>query len=146
MPVWPFTLSGRLPIDALVGRYPTNKLIGRGSLLERPKAFISVTYVLKIVCGISPSFPGLSPSGGQVTHALLSRLPLPFLAEAKRFARLACIKRAASVHPEPRSNSLIEITLLPSTIQLLKCQTRPLRNRSNASILAALGSVNPFCA
>jgi hypothetical protein len=36
--------------------------------------------------------------------------------------------------------------LLPSTIQLLKCQTRPLRNRSNDSILVALGTVNPFCA
>ncbi len=24
VPVWPITLSGRLPIDVLVGRYPTN--------------------------------------------------------------------------------------------------------------------------
>ena len=24
VPVWPYTLSGRLPIVALVGRYPTN--------------------------------------------------------------------------------------------------------------------------
>ena len=24
VPVWPFTLSGRLPVFALVGRYPTN--------------------------------------------------------------------------------------------------------------------------
>jgi hypothetical protein len=29
VPVWPVTLSGRLPVEALVGRYPTNKLIGR---------------------------------------------------------------------------------------------------------------------
>ncbi len=29
VPMWPFTLSGRLPIVALVGLYPTNKLIGR---------------------------------------------------------------------------------------------------------------------
>jgi hypothetical protein len=27
--VWPVTLSGRLPVKALVGHYPTNKLIGR---------------------------------------------------------------------------------------------------------------------
>ena len=27
--MWPSTLSGRLPVDALVGHYPTNKLIGR---------------------------------------------------------------------------------------------------------------------
>ncbi len=33
--MWPDTLSGRLPIVALVGRYPTNKLIGRGAILKR---------------------------------------------------------------------------------------------------------------
>ncbi len=32
VPVWPFTLSGRLPVVALVGRYPANKLIGRGPI------------------------------------------------------------------------------------------------------------------
>ncbi len=32
VPVWPITLSGRLPIVALVSRYLTNKLMGRGSL------------------------------------------------------------------------------------------------------------------
>ena len=26
--MWPVTLSGRLPVDALVSRYLTNKLIG----------------------------------------------------------------------------------------------------------------------
>ncbi len=34
VPVWPNTLSGRLPITALVGCYPTNKLIGYRPLLE----------------------------------------------------------------------------------------------------------------
>ncbi len=29
VPVWPYTLSGRLLIVALVGLYPTNKLIRR---------------------------------------------------------------------------------------------------------------------
>ncbi len=29
VPMWPITLSGRLPIEVLVGHYPTNKLIGR---------------------------------------------------------------------------------------------------------------------
>ncbi len=35
VPVWLTTLSGQLPIIALVGRYPTNKLIGLGAILER---------------------------------------------------------------------------------------------------------------
>ena len=33
--MWPVTLSGRLPIDALVSLYLTNKLIGHKPLLER---------------------------------------------------------------------------------------------------------------
>ena len=55
---------------------------------------------------------------GQVTHALLTRPPLsrkPFLPEGilgKRFVRLACVKHAASVHPEPGSNSHVDILSL----------------------------------
>ena len=32
VPMWPVTLSGRLPVEALVGHHPTNKLIGRGPI------------------------------------------------------------------------------------------------------------------
>src|SRR5699024_1208157 len=39
VPVWPVTLSGRLPVKALVSHYPTNKLIGRESIQNRPKTF-----------------------------------------------------------------------------------------------------------
>ncbi len=38
VPVWPYTLSGRLPIAALVSRYLTNKLMGRGSIPKRKQA------------------------------------------------------------------------------------------------------------
>ena len=47
----------------------------------------------------------------QVTHALLTRPPLShkiFISEENQiecFVRLACVKHAASVHPEPGSNS-----------------------------------------
>ena len=50
----------------------------------------------------------------QVTHALLTRPPLShkiFISEEnqiKRFVRLACVKHAASVHPEPGSNSHVK--------------------------------------
>jgi hypothetical protein len=37
--VWPDTLSGRLPVVALVGHHPTNKLIGRGPIPHHPKGF-----------------------------------------------------------------------------------------------------------
>ena len=40
-----------------------------------------------------------------VTYVLLSRLPLYLATEAAVLVRLACIKRTASVRPEPGSNS-----------------------------------------
>ncbi len=39
VPVWLIILSDQLTIRALVGHYPTNKLMVRGPILERPKPF-----------------------------------------------------------------------------------------------------------
>ncbi len=58
VPVWPFTLSGRLPVVALVSHYLTNKLIGRESILNR-KTFQNHVMPQVYVSGISPGFPGL---------------------------------------------------------------------------------------
>jgi hypothetical protein len=57
-----------------------------------------------VLSGIRPSFPGLSQSAGQITHVLLTRSPLESLRKALS-VRLACVKHAASVRPEPGSNS-----------------------------------------
>ena len=60
----------------------------------------------KNVFGISSRFQLLSPSEGQVAYALLTRLPLDSQKQAfNRLVRLACVKHAASVRPEPGSNS-----------------------------------------
>ena len=53
----------------------------------------------------------------QVTHALLTRPPLShkiFISEENQiecFVRLACVKHAASVHPEPGSNSHVKVCI-----------------------------------
>ena len=103
VPVWPDALSGRLPVEALVGHHPTNKLIGRGPIPHR-KNFPPTTMRPQIISGIRPSFPGLSQSEGQVTHVLLTRSPLVYPRKGLT-VRLACVKHAASVRPEPGSNS-----------------------------------------
>ena len=103
VPVWPVTLSGRLPVVALVGHYPTNKLIGRGPIPHR-KSFPPQSMQTVVLSGIRPSFPSLSRSLGQITHVLLTRSPLESLRRALS-VRLACVKHAASVRPEPESNS-----------------------------------------
>ena len=64
VPVWLIILSDQLPVLALVGRYPTNKLMGRGPILwyEAPKGPPLFPLSLWIVglSGISPSFLELS--------------------------------------------------------------------------------------
>ena len=75
VPVWPVALSGRLPVVALVGHHPTNKLIGREPNPDR-KTFHPHSMRRRVTFGIRPSFPGLSQSQGQVTHVLLTRSPL----------------------------------------------------------------------
>ena len=56
--------------------------------------------------GISSRFRELSQSTGQVAHVLLTHPPLTREMQASPlFARLACIRHAASVRPEPGSNS-----------------------------------------
>ncbi len=77
VPVWPVALSGRLPVVALVSHYLTNKLIGRESIPHR-KNFPPPAMRQGVISGIRPSFPGLSQSGGQVTHVLLTRSPLEY--------------------------------------------------------------------
>src|SRR4029450_9544128 len=57
-----------------------------------------------VISGISPRFRGLSQSQRQVAHVLLTRSPLEYPRRGLS-ARLACVKHAASVRPEPGSNS-----------------------------------------
>lgn len=102
VPVWPFTLSGRLPIAGLVSRYLTNYLIGRRLLHRRIAALTTMSIDTVVLCGISLPFERLSPIRGQITYVLLTRSPLATRSAA---ARLACLRRAASVSSEPGSNS-----------------------------------------
>ena len=56
------------------------------------------------LCGISSRFQLLSPTERQVSHALLTRSPLKYH-RSNTPVRLACVRHAASVRPEPGSNS-----------------------------------------
>ena len=110
VPMWPFNLSVRLPIVDLVGRYPTNYLIGREPIFDRIAPLAWIPCDPHASCGISRSFPLLSPYQRQVAHALLTRPPLTLSHAFRRInpiksVRLECVMHAASVHPEPGSNS-----------------------------------------
>ena len=74
--MWPITLSGRLPIVDLVGRYLTNYLIGREPTPNRIAPLTPLPCGSVVLRGISTSFDALSPSLRQVAHVLLTRPPL----------------------------------------------------------------------
>ena len=79
VPVWPITLSGRLPIVALVGLYPPNLLMGREPIYKRISPLTPLPCESVVLYGISSRFQLLSPSCRQVAHALLTRPPLSLL-------------------------------------------------------------------
>ncbi len=81
----------------LVGHYPANNLMGRAPVLRHPKAFFVAERMR--YCWL---FPAGIPHRRVGTHVFLSRSPLP---PRRVNVRLACIRHAASVDPEPGSNS-----------------------------------------
>ena len=103
--MWGTFLSEPLSIDALVGRYPANKLMERIPIDNRNS--LTIRRCLQMVLSdIRPSFEGLSLSYRQVGYVLLTRAPFAISLLLENAApRLACVKPVASVHPEPGSNS-----------------------------------------
>ena len=107
VPMWPINLSVRLLIVDLVSRYLTNYLIRHEPISKRVSPFLYRGCPQYTLCGISTRFHVLFHSSRQVAHALLTRPPLSYSVQAPRnFVRLECVMHAASVHPEPGSNSL----------------------------------------
>ena len=90
--MWPITLSGRLPIVDLVGRYLTNYLIGREPTPYRIAPLTPVRCLTVVSCGISTTFAVLSPCEGQIAHALLTRPPLEHTSSipSENFLSVAC--------------------------------------------------------
>ena len=81
--------------------------MGREPLFLRIAPLTPLPCGTVVLCGISTCFQVLSPSGRQVVHALLTRSPLTRPRRASS-VRLACVRHAASVRPEPGSNSWVQ--------------------------------------
>src|SRR3569833_289631 len=102
VPVWPVALSGRLPVVALVGHHPTNKLIGREPIPDR-KTFHTHPCERMSYPVLAPVSEGYPKVQGRL---LTCYSPVRRSSTPKGLsARLACDKHAASVRPEPGSNS-----------------------------------------
>ena len=104
VPLWLTDLSVQLPVIALVSFYLTNKLIGRRLLLRWPVT----AFLPRLLSGLMryyDRFLDPIPRQRADSYALLTRPPL-----GRKFdrARLAYLKHAASVYPEPGSNSQLK--------------------------------------
>src|SRR5262249_19267770 len=90
------------PVVALVGHHPTNPLIGREPILSRNPFHHSRCrpWSYPVLIPVSRSYPGAK--GRLLTcYSPVRRSSTP----KGLSARLACVKHAASVRPEPGSNS-----------------------------------------
>ena len=86
-----------------------------------PKTLSSPTLRLVTSCGITRCFHRLSPTPGQVAHVFRTRPPRKQPESCP--ARLACIRHAASVDPEPGSNSPPLLLLLFACLWLTGVHT-----------------------
>ena len=149
VPLWGAFLSEPLPIVALVGRYPANKLIGREPIRRR-RNFQQRPMRASVPSGISRRFHRLSPGNGHVAHALRTLPPVAARILLSRAApRLACVKPAASVHPEPGSNSSLYNTHISSSTpttysSFLKKRINALISFSVLVVLPSVFSMNLF--
>ena len=106
--MWPFTLSGRLLIVGLVGRYPANCLIRRGSIPYH-RSFSHCTMRYRALMRYYQSFPTAIPLYGpgypRVTHPSATK----FLPKEKLRFSLSWLRQysQASVFESKLSNPLL---------------------------------------
>src|SRR4030095_829834 len=116
--VWPAALSGGLPVVALVGHHPTNKLIGREPIPGR-KTFHPQPCGHRSYPVLAPVSEGYPKAKGRL---LTCYSPVRRSSPRKGLSpRLACVKHPASVRPEPGSNS-------PTKTFWKTCPSRPHKN------------------
>ena len=76
VPIRLIVLSDQLPVEGLVGHYPTNYLIGRKPISKRINPLVRKSCEKLTTCGISSLFRLLSPTLRQVAYVLRDRSPL----------------------------------------------------------------------
>ena len=78
VPLWGITLSGPLPVFALVGRYLYQLADGPQAPPKVDCSFTNASLTSTSLCGFVTPFEVVFPSLGQVTNVLLTRSPLVY--------------------------------------------------------------------
>ena len=111
--MWGTFLSEPLGIVAMVGRYPAIQLMPREPIRHLVTHFIIYPCRDMTYGGLVAVSAGYPPVTGMslTCYAPFRRSPPDSIATLRAAPRLACVKPAASVHPEPGSNSSLYISL-----------------------------------
>ena len=137
VPVWRIILSDPLPVVALVGLYPTNKLIGRNHVHRWPAPKGPGLYQQHHAMPLDhPALAPVSRSYSSPVGSLVTCYsPVRRFTHSRRsfLARLACLIHAANVRSEPGSNPSIESCFLVGIPMLPKKQPNAL-SRSNTRL------------
>jgi len=107
--VWLVILSDQLPVIALVGRYPANKLIGREFIRRRQLAPpLAVNRCLlrphMVLIHVSMGYPPLPGMYQRVTHPFATKLLSYCYSNSS--VRLACLIHAGGVDKTCKSNGV----------------------------------------
>ena len=152
--MWGTFLSEPLRIVGTVVRYTPVCLMRRMPIPVRPKPFLSPGCPKKIYAGLASLSEGCPPDRGRLhtCYSPVRRSPAEKASFLPAAPRLACVKPAASVHPEPGSNSpLLYIFLISFYFVLLfpfpavpsrYAQIRLIGNRNPLEALALLRSLS----
>ena len=109
----------------MVGRYPAIKLMSREPIRHLVAHFNRPRCLGPLYGGLVAVSAGYPPVTGMLLtrYAPFRRSPPTGIATRRAAPRLACVKPAASVHPEPGSNSslYISISLSLSGLELTSC-------------------------
>ncbi len=157
--MWPYNLSVRLPVFGLVSSYLTNYLIGHKLLHQRIAPFHLPAY--GVLAPVSRSCPPLMDRFLCITHPSATLIPkkLTEVSSSSIPVQLACVKHAASVYPEPGSNSpkinrasdvtpqlhLTSLFWLPSSLFALSwCAAASVPRRTGAMLQLGVVSFNNY--
>ena len=94
--------------------------------------------------GLARLSPGCPPGGGRLhtCYSPVRRSPAGSPKAPPAAPRLACVKPAASVHPEPGSNSPLYVIFPIKIISILNCLSRPPRLVARAGSLEIDGDLD----
>ncbi len=110
--MWGTFLSEPLRIVATVGRYPAVQLMRRMPILPRMIPFLPRGCPRGMYAGLASLSEGCPPGKGRLhtCYSPVRQSPAGSASAPPDALRLACVKPAASVHPEPGSNSPLFIS------------------------------------